>query len=192
MSEEIGFYIIAWGILIAFLVIRHHMRKKNYSDASDQQKVIDEIVRKRKTPASNGSLVYKGTREAFEYIKKFIETQPLKKGSAYYGVLGSNASMAQIHCTVKGKPDIMMVWIDAKKCKSEIKENDLVLVGVDDVRKGLTLKKGLSMVKIKDTSPQSIANALMTLRRTASIGTVLQKVKPEMNSKTMAFDIYDD
>ena len=78
-----------------------------------------------------------------------------------------------------------------KKCKSEIKENDLVLVGVDDVRKGLTLKKGLSMVKIKDTSPQSIANALMAIRRAASIGTVLQKVKPEMNSKTMQFDIYD-
>ena len=192
MSEEIGFYIIAWGILIAFLVIRHFNKKKDYSDASDQQKVIDEIVRKRKTPASNGSLVYKGTREAFEYIKKFIETQPLKKGSAYYGVLGSKASMAQIHCTVKGKPEIMMIWIDAKKCKSEIKENDLVLVGVDDVRKGLTLKKGLSMVKIKDTSPQSIANALMAIRKAASIGTVLQKVKPEMNSKTMQFDIYDD
>ena len=192
MSEEIGFYIIAWGILIAFLVIRHFNKKKNYSDASDQQKVIDEIVRKRKTPASNGSLVYKGTREAFEYIKKFIETQPLKKGSAYYGILGRDAAMAQIHCTVKGKSEIMMVWIDAKKCKSEIKENDLVLVGVDDVRKGLTLKKGLSMVKIKDTSPQSIANALMAIRKAASIGTVLQKVKPEMNSKTMQFDIYDD
>ena len=175
MNGSIGAALIGWGILIAFLVIRHFVRKKDYSDVSHQQKVIDEIVRKRKTPAPNGPLVYKGTKEAFEYIKKFIETQPLKKGSAYYGVLGSKASMAQIHCTVKGKPEIMMVWIDAKKCKSEIKEDDLVLVGVDDVRKGLTLK-----------------NALMTIRRAASIGTVLQKVKPEMNSKTMQFDIYDD
>ena len=192
MNGSIGAALIGWGILIAFLVIRHFVRKKDYSDVSHQQKVIDEIVRKRKTPAPNGPLVYKGTKEAFEYIKKFIETQPLKKGSAYYGVLGSKASMAQLHCTVKGKPEIMMIWIDAKKCKSEIKENDLVLVGVDDVRKGLTLKKGLSMVKIKDTSPQSIANALMAIRKAASIGTVLQKVKPEMNSKTMQFDIYDD
>ena len=192
MNGSIGAALIGWGILIAFLVIRHFVRKKDYSDVSHQQRVIDEIVRKRKTPAPNGPLVYKGTKEAFEYIKKFIETQPLKKGSAYYGVLGSKASMAQIHCTVKGKPEIMMVWIDAKKCKSEIKEDDLVLVGVDDVRKGLTLKKGLSMVKIKDTSPQSIANALMAMRRAASIGTVLQKVKPEINSKTMQFDIYDD
>ena len=192
MNGSIGAALIGWGILIAFLVIRHFVRKKDYSDVSHQQRVIDEIVRKRKTPAPNGPLVYKGTKEAFEYIKKFIETQPLKKGSAYYGVLGSKASMAQIHCTVKGKPEIMMVWIDAKKCKSEIKEDDLVLVGVDDVRKGLTLKKGLSMVKIKDTSPQSITNALMAIRKAASIGTVLQKVKPEMNSKTMQFDIYDD
>ena len=192
MNGSIGAALIGWGILIAFLVIRHFVRKKDYSDVSHQQKVIDEIVRKRKTPASNGSLVYKGTREAFEYIKKFIETQPLKKGSAYYGVVGNGASMAQIHCTVKGKSEIMMVWIDAKKCKSEIKEDDLVLVGVDDVRKGLTLKKALSMVKIKDTSPQSIANALMVIRRAASIGAVLQKVKPEINSKTMQFDIYDD
>ena len=192
MNGSIGAALIGWGILIAFLVIRHFVRKKDYSDVSHQQRVIDEIVRKRKTPASNGPLVYKGTKEAFEYIKKFIETQPLKKGSAYYGVLGSKASMAQIHCTVKGKPEIMMVWIDEKKCKSEIKENDLVLVGVDDVRKGLALKKALSMVKIKDTSPQSIANALMVIRRAASIGAVLQKVKPEINSKTMQFDIYDD
>ena len=192
MNGSIGAALIGWGILIAFLVIRHFNKKKNYSDASDQQKVIDEIVRKRKTPAPNGPLVYKGTKEAFEYIKKFIETQPLKKGSAYYGVLGSKASMAQIHCTVKGKPEIMMVWIDAKKCKSEIKEDDLVLVGVDDVRKGLTLKKAISIIEVKDSAPQTMANALMAMRRTASIGTVLQKVKPEMNSKTMQFDIYDD
>ena len=192
MNGSIGAALIGWGILIAFLVIRHFVRKKDYSDVSHQQKVIDEIVRKRKTPASNGPLVYKGTKEAFEYIKKFIETQPLKKGSAYYGVLGSKASMAQIHCTVKGKPEIMMVWIDAKKCKSEIKEDDLVLVGVDDVRKGLTLKKAISIIEVKDSAPQTMANALMAIRRTASIGTVLQKVKPEMNSKTMQFDIYDD
>ena len=191
MSDEIIFYIVAWGILIAFLVIRHY-RKKDYSDASHQQRVINEIVRKRKTPASNGSLVYKGTKEAFEYIKKFIETQPLKKGSAYYGILGRDAAMAQIHCTVKGKPEIMMVWIDAKKCKSEIKEDDLVLVGVDDVRKGLTLKKAISIIEVKDSAPQTMANALMAIRRAASIGTVLQKVKPEMNSKTMQFDIYED
>ncbi|MDB4189190.1 hypothetical protein N9713_02965 [Candidatus Pelagibacter sp.] len=192
MNGSIGAALIGWGILIAFLVIRHFVRKKDYSDVSHQQKVIDEIVRKRKTPAPNGPLVYKGTKEAFEYIKKFIETQPLKKGSAYYGVLGSKASMAQIHCTVKGKPEIMMVWIDAKKCKSEIKEDDLVLVGVDDVRKGLTLKKAISIIEVKDSAPQTMANALMTIRRAASIGTVLQKVKPEMNSKTMQFDIYDD
>jgi|TARA_R110000824_G_scaffold235943_1_gene424724 hypothetical protein len=192
MNGSIGAALIGWGILIAFLVIRHFVRKKDYSDVSHQQKVIDEIVRKRKTPAPNGPLVYKGTKEAFEYIKKFIETQPLKKGSAYYGVLGSKASMAQIHCTVKGKPEIMMVWIDAKKCKSEIKEDDLVLVGVDDVRKGLTLKKAISIIEVKDSAPQTMANALMAIRKAASIGTVLQKVKPEMNSKTMQFDIYDD
>jgi hypothetical protein len=192
MNGTIGAALIGWGILIAFLVIRHFVRKKDYSDVSHQQKVIDEIVRKRKTPAPNGPLVYKGTKEAFEYIKKFIETQPLKKGSAYYGVLGSKASMAQIHCTVKGKPEIMMVWIDAKKCKSEIKEDDLVLVGVDDVRKGLTLKKAISIIEVKDSAPQTMANALMAIRKAASIGTVLQKVKPEMNSKTMQFDIYDD
>ena len=192
MNGSIGAALIGWGILIAFLVIRHFVRKKDYSDVSHQQRVIDEIVRKRKTPAPNGPLVYKGTKEAFEYIKKFIETQPLKKGSAYYGVLGSKASMAQIHCTVKGKPEIMMVWIDAKKCKSEIKEDDLVLVGVDDVRKGLTLKKAISIIEVKDSAPQTMANALMGIRRAASIGTVLQKVKPEINSKTMQFDIYDD
>jgi hypothetical protein len=192
MNGSIGAALIGWGILIAFLVIRHFVRKKDYSDVSHQQRVIDEIVRKRKTPAPNGPLVYKGTKEAFEYIKKFIETQPLKKGSAYYGVLGSKASMAQIHCTVKGKPEIMMVWIDAKKCKSEIKEDDLVLVGVDDVRKGLTLKKAISIIEVKDSAPQTMANALMAIRRAASIGTVLQKVKPEINSKTMQFDIYDD
>ena len=192
MNGSIGAALIGWGILIAFLVIRHFVRKKDYSDVSHQQRVIDEIVRKRKTPAPNGPLIYKGTKEAFEYIKKFIETQPLKKGSAYYGVLGSKASMAQIHCTVKGKPEIMMVWIDAKKCKSEIKEDDLVLVGVDDVRKGLTLKKAISIIEVKDSAPQTMANALMKIRKAASVGTVLQKVKPEMNSKTMQFDIYDD
>ena len=173
MSGEIMAYVIGWGILIAFLVIRHHLRKKKYSDSSNQQKVIDKIVSSRKVATPNGPLVFKGTGEAFEYIKKFIETQPLKKGSAYYGILGANASMAQIHCNIKDKPEIMMVSIDEKKCKSEIKENDLVLVGIDDVRKGLTLKEALSITQLKDKSPQSVANALMKIRKAASIRRLL-------------------
>ena len=192
MNGEIGAFLIGWGILIAFLVIRHFIRKKNYSDVSHQQQVIDEILRKRKAPALNGPLVYKGSREAFEYIKKFIETQPLKKGCAYYGVLGFGASMAQIHCSVKGKPEIMMVSIRGKKCDREPKENDLVLVGVEDVRKSLTLKRGLKIANLKDTSKKSIFSALMIMEKEASIGTVLKIVKPEMNFKTMQFDIYDD
>ena len=192
MSVEIGFYIIAWGILIAFLVIRHFNKKKNYSDASDQQKVIDEIVRKRKTQAFNGPLFFKGPQEAFEYIQKFIDTLPLKKGAAYYGILGNGASMARIHCTVKGKVETMMVSIRGKKCNNELKMDDLVLVGIDDVRKGLTLKKALEFTKLKDNSKKSVLGALYKMETESSIGTVLKIVTPELNSKTMKFDIYDD
>ena len=36
-----------------------------------------------------------------------------------------------------------------KNVRVKSKEDDLVLVGVDDVRKGLTLKKALSIIKLK-------------------------------------------
>jgi len=192
MNGEIRAFLIGWGILIAFLVIRHFVRKKDYSDVSYQQKVIDEIVRKRKTPASNGPLFFKGPQEAFEYIQKFIDTLPLKKGAAYYGILGNGASMARIHCTVKGKVETMMVSIREKKCNNELKMDDLVLVGIDDVRKGLTLKKALEFTKLKDNSKKSVLGALYKMETESSIGTVLKIVKPELNSKTMKFDIYDD
>ena len=70
--------------------------------------------------------------------------------------------------------------------------DDLVLVGIDDVRKGLTLKKALEFTKLKDNSKKSVLGALYKMETESSIGTVLKIVKPELNSKTMKFDIYDD
>ena len=173
------------GNSYSLLVIRYLVRSNNFSKLSNRARVIDEIK-------SSRSLYFKGSQEAFEYIQKFIETLPLKKGAAYYGVLGAHASMAQVHCKFKGKVQTMMVSIRGKKCKNELKMDDLVLVGVDDVRKGLTFKKALEATKLKDKSKKSILSALMKMETESSIGTVLKVVKPELNSKTMKFDIYDD
>jgi len=153
--------------------------------------IMDLPVR-RKTSSFKGPLYFKGTQEAFEYIQKFIETLPLKKGGAYYGILGANASMARIHCKFKGKVETMMVSIRGKKCNNELKMDDLVLVGVDDVRKGLTLKKALTYTNLKDNSKKSLLNAITKMTTESSIGTVLKIVKPEINSETMKFDTYDE
>ena len=153
--------------------------------------IMDLPVRK-KTSSFKGPLVFKGTQEAFEYIQKFIGTLPLKKGGAYYGILGANGSMARIHCKFKGKDQTMMVSIRGKKCNNELKMDDLVLVGVDDVRKGLTLKKAMTYTKIKDNSKKSLLSAITKMTTESSIGTVLKIVKPEMNSETMKFDTYDE
>jgi hypothetical protein len=153
---------------------------------------IMDLPGRKKSSANKKPLIFKGSLEAFEYIQKFIETLPLKKGSAFYGVLGSNATMARIHCKFKGKVETMMVTIDEKKYDGELEMDDLVLVGIKDVGKGLNVKKALDFAKLKDKSPQSIANALMKIRKSASVGTILAKVKPELNTNTMKFDIYDD
>ena len=100
--------------------------------------------------------------------------------------------MARIHCKFKGKVQTMMVSVRGKKCDNELKMDDLVLVGVDDVRKGLTLKKALEYGKLKDNSKKSLLGALMKMETESSIGSVLKIVKPELNSKTMKFDIYDE
>ena len=86
--------------------------------------------------------------------------------------------MAQIHCKFKGKVETMMVSIRGKKYDGELKEDDLVLVGVSDVRKGLTLKRGLEIAKLKDNSKKSILGAVSKIETEASVGTVLKKVKP--------------
>jgi len=185
MSSDLKAFLIGWGILIAFLVIRYLVRSNNFSKLSNRARVIDEIK-------SSRSLYFKGSQEAFEYIQKFIGTLPLKKGGAYYGILGANGSMARIHCKFKGKDETMMVSIRGKKCNNELKMDDLVLVGVDDVRKGLTLKKAMTYTKIKDNSKKSLLSAITKMTTESSIGTVLKVVKPELNSKTMKFDIYDE
>ena len=185
MSGDLKAFLIGWGILIAFLVIRYLVRSNNFSKLSNRARVIDEIK-------SSRSLYFKGSQEAFEYIQKFIETLPLKKGGAYYGILGANGSMARVHCKFKGKVQTMMVSVRGKKCNNVLKMDDLVLVGVDDVRKGLTLKKALEYTKLKDNSKKSVLGALHKMESESSIGNVLKIVKPEMNSKTMKFDIYDE
>ena len=185
MSGDLKAFLIGWGILIAFLVIRYLVRSNNFSKLSNRARVIDEIK-------SSRSLYFKGSQEAFEYIQKFIETLPLKKGGAYYGILGANGSMARVHCKFKGKVQTMMVSVRGKKCNNELKMDDLVLVGVDDVRKGLTLKKALEYTKLKDNSKKTVLGALHKMESESSIGNVLKIVKPELNSKTMKFDIYDE
>jgi hypothetical protein len=153
---------------------------------------ILDLPGRNKSSTNKKPLIFKGPLEAFEYIQKFIETLPLKKGSAFYGVLGSNTTMARIHCKFKGKVETMMVTIDDKKYDGELEMNDLVLVGIEYAGKGLNVKKALDFAKLKDKSPQSIANALMKIRKSASKGTVLAKVKPELNTNTMKFDTYYD
>ena len=185
MSSDLKAFLIGWGILIAFLVIRYFVRSNNFSKLINRARVIDEIK-------SSKSLYFKSTQGAFEYIQKYIGTLPLKKGGAYYGLLGANASFARIHCKFRGKEETMMVSIRGKKCNNELKMDDLVLVGVDDVRKGLTLKKALEYGKLKDNSKKSLLGALVKMETESSIGTVLKIVKPEMNSETMKFDTYDE
>ena len=183
MSSDLKAFLIGWGILIAFLVIRYLVRRNNFTKSSNQASTIDEVK-------SSRSMYFKGSQEAFEYIQKFIKTHPLKKGGVYYGILGANGSMARVHCKLKGKVQTMMVSIRGKKSNGELKMDDLVLVSVDDVQKGLTLKKALEYAKLKDNSKKNLLEALVKMQNEASIGTVLKIVKPELNSKTMKFDLY--
>ena len=44
----------------------------------------------------------------------------------------------------------------------------------------------------RDNSKKSVLGALHKMESESSIGNVLKIVKPEMNSKTMKFDIYDE
>ena len=62
MSSDLKAFLIGWGILIAFLVIRYFVRRNNFSKLSNRARVIDEIK-------SSRSLYLKGSQEAFEYIQ---------------------------------------------------------------------------------------------------------------------------
>ena len=164
---------------------------RKISKAKNDKEFIEGMmnlpINKNKRP-----LVFKGGREAFEYIQKFIDTNPLKAGNVYYGVLGAGAKFAQIHCKVKGKTETMMARIDGKECDTQIDMDDLVLIKVQDVRKGLTLKESLDISKLKDKSQKSVLSAIVKITTQSSIGIVVKKLKPEMSVKTMTFDRIDE
>ena len=65
MSSDLKAFLYGWGILIAFLVIRYLVRRNNFSNSSNRERVINEIK-------SSRSLYFKSSRGAFEYIQKFI------------------------------------------------------------------------------------------------------------------------
>ena len=55
MSSDLKAFLIGWGILIAFLVIRYFVRSNNFSKLSNRARVIDEIK-------SSRSLYFKGSQ----------------------------------------------------------------------------------------------------------------------------------
>ena len=97
MNGEIGAFLIGWVILIAFLVIRHFVRKKDYSDVSHQQRVIDEIVRKRKTPALD---IFKSQKEklnkrfniALDTFLSVVESGPTSNDYKFFSIILDRAS----------------------------------------------------------------------------------------------------
>ena len=165
--------------------IRKISKAKN--DKEFIEGMMDLPINKKKGP-----LVFKGGREAFEYIQKFIDTNPLKAGNVYYGVLGAGAKLAQIHCKVKGKTETMMVRVDGQKCDAQLDMDDLVLIEVQDVRKGLTLKESLDISNLKDKSQKSVLSAIVKITSESSTGIVVNKLKPELSMKTMTFDSIDE
>ena len=188
MSEDIKFYIIAWGILIAFLVIRYFNKKKDYSDVSHQQKVIDEIVRKRKESNKQKNLIFKSVDACLKYMEKFFTNYQLEKKSLYHGKIlfleskpsqPPETALVKVLCLIDGKTDYALITaMKGADCKSKLKVNDFVYIGMEEVSNDIIPWK-------KTMNPIHFSKRLYGSN---SLGVIVKKLTFELNVTTSQFE----
>ena len=135
------------------------------------------------------NLVFKSNDGVYEYIQKFFSDVDVVPKQAIFGrVFKINKSKKPYicivtlpNCLVNNKTEtIVGIGPIHDQVNQEISEGDIVYFGIEEV-KNITLRN--DFLKIKPD--------LLEIMSSMTSGVVLAKVKPELNTETMAFELYD-
>jgi hypothetical protein len=135
------------------------------------------------------NLVFKSNDGVYEYIQKFFSDVDVVPKQAIFGrVFKINKSKKPYicivtlpNCLVNNKTEtIVGIGPIHDQVNQEISEGDIVYFGIEEV-KNITLRN--DFLKIKPD--------LLEIMSNMTSGVVLAKVKPELNTETMAFELYD-
>ena len=194
MNGSIGAALIGWGILIAFLVIKHFVRKKDYSDVSHQQNVIDEIVKKRKESEKTKILYFKSNKAAFEFALMSLMNGFGTMNFNHLGVIKGKPFGKKKEVQEKIKGDVEIVTNEISKYKIKVayqgKEIEVVATRTDNLsaEKKPTYKVG-DLIIVTDLS-QSLRDKMQGKPRNKNLDynfMTLAKVTPAFNVKKMDF-----
>ena len=148
--------------------------------------VVFKSKNKNKLPKN---LVFKSNDGVYEYIQKFFSDVDVVPKQAIFGrVFKINKSKKPYicivtlpNCLVNNKTEtIVGIGPIHDQVNQEISEGDIVYFGIEEV-KNITLRN--DFLKIKPD--------LLEIMSNMTSGVVLAKVKPELNTETMAFELYD-
>ena len=151
--------------------------------------IFDIFKSKNKTSIPK-NLVFKSNDGVYEYIQKFFSDIDVSPKQAIFGrVFKINKSKKPFicivtlpNCLVNKKTEIIAgIGPIHDQVNQEINEGDIVYFGIEKV-KNITLRQDFLNI-----SPDKMVEVMSTM----TSGVVLAKVKPELNTETMMFELYD-
>ena len=142
-----------------------------------------------KTPeVSLEKLPFKDNKKAFEYAEKFFKINTINTNSAFVGLIAME-SLALICVDDNGTNKRVYVYVEPHPDnKIEVKEGDLVNIGLSDIGNKLVttddLIKFIDGIKDKETLPKALA---CYVNKEFPKGYILRKLRPILDVSTSQF-----
>ena len=136
-------------------------------------------------------LTFKSVDACFEYMEKFFSNYELENKSLYHGKIlqidkTETAAFIKVLCLINGQTDYAIITAEkGEECNSKLKKGDMVYVGLEMVQKTIDnrVRRWEENMKEKDYPGKDL--------HPNSFGTILKKLKLELNTSTKQFEFED-
>ena len=167
--------------------IRKIMNAQNDKDFIEG--MLDLPGKSNKSSEKQNNLTFKSVDASFEYMEKFFGNAPLEKKGLYHGKIlqidkTGTAAFIKVLCLINGQTDYAIISAEkGEECNSKLKKGDMVYVGMESINKTIDnrVRRWEKDMKEKDYPGKDL--------HPNSFGTIVKKLKLELNVSTNQFEI---
>lgn len=189
MRLNVLFIISAPFLFIRFFVVNIFKKKEEKSNIPSKEiKTNIEEKQEERLPYGKNpelkTLPFKSSYKAFEYTEKFTYPEKLNTQTAFLGVVAL-PSLVMIRVDDNGEAKRIYVYAENHPdLKSEVKNGDLVDVGINDIGSRLVTYDEFMSMNDGTSDKDKLSDRFLLMLQEMPKGFVLHKLKPILDLKT--------
>lgn len=190
MRLNVLFIISAPFLFIRFFVVNIFKQNKVQNIKPSKGLKDNKEINKEEVPLPYGknleleTLPFKSSYKAFEYTEKFSQAEKINTHTAFLGVVAL-PSLVMIRLDDKDEAKRVYVYAESHpELKSEIKNGDLVYVGIKDIGTRLLTYDEFMGMSEGLFNNNKLSDKLLLMLQEIPKGFILHKLKPILDLKT--------